>query len=60
MLGVEFDPKLQQSVQVSNAIEKAKEALHAIMLIEKYFNRIGLKQILTAKFYSIICYNMDI
>jgi hypothetical protein len=45
---------------VPNAIEKAKKALHAIMLIKKCFNKMELKQFLMAKFYTILWYNADI
>ena len=60
VLGVAFDAKLQWGVQVSNAINKAKKALHAIRLIRKFFNKKELNQLLTCNFYSILYYNCDI
>ena len=46
ILGVQFDSKLCWSQHISNAINKAKRALHGIKLIKRYFKKAELKQLL--------------
>ena len=60
VLGVCFDSKLTWSKHISNAINKANIALHAIKLIKKYFNNQEILQLLTSNFYSILYYNSEI
>ena len=60
VLGVSFDSKLTWTKQISNTINKANQALHAIKLIKKYFNTAELLQLLTSNFYSILYYNSEI
>ena len=60
VLGVVFDSKLQWHAQVQNAITKSKKALHAIILIKKYFRKDQLLNIITACYYSILYYNSEI
>ena len=47
VLGVQFDPKMNWSHQVTKCIKKAKTALHAIKLIKGYFTINELKQLIT-------------
>ena len=51
VLGVILDCKLQWAPQVSQAISKAKRALHAIKLIKPYFSSDELRQLLASKDY---------
>ena len=37
--------------------EKGNKALHAIRLIKQYFTQSELVTLITANFYSILCYN---
>ena len=60
VLGVMFDSKLQWSVQVAQAINKSKKALHAIRLVRKYMTKIELKQLITSNFFSVLYYNCEI
>ena len=60
VLGVQFDPKMNWSHQVTKCIKKAKTALHAIKLIKGYFTINELKQLITSNFYSILYYNSEI
>ena len=57
VLGVIFDSKLQWASQVSNAITKAKRALHVIKLIRPYFTIEELQKLLTSNCYYILYYN---
>ena len=60
VLGVIFDSKLQWSQHVAKAVQKSKQALHAINLIKKYFTHRELLSLLTSNFYSILFYNSEI
>ena len=60
VLGVKFDSKLSWNDQISQTINKAKNTLHAINLIKKYFNTNELKQLLTPNYYSVLYYNSEI
>ena len=51
VLGVLFDSKLQWQAQVQNSITKSKKALHAIVLICKYFNKAQLLNIIMVTQY---------
>ena len=60
VLVVCFASKLMWSMYLSNTINKANKALHAVRLIKKYFNHQEILQLLTANFYSILYYNSEI
>ena len=60
VLGVLFDSKLNWTHQVAQVISKAKNLLHAIKLIRKYFNVQEMKQLITSTFYSVLYYNYEI
>ena len=60
VLGVLFDSKIQCSLQVAQAVNKSKRALHAIKLVSKYLTKIEIKQILTSNFYSVLYYNCEV
>ena len=60
VLGVCFDSKLTWAKHISNAINKANMALHAIKLIKKHFSGNEIIQLLTSNFYSILYYNSEI
>ena len=60
VLGVCFDSKLTWAKHISNAINKANMALHAIKLIKKHFSGNEIIQLLTSNFYSILFYNSEI
>ena len=60
VLGVQFDAKLNWKDQVNKSINKAKMTLHAISLINKYFNKNELKGLLTSNYYSVLYYNSEI
>jgi hypothetical protein len=46
--------------QVSQAINKARKALHGIKLIKKHFDKNELRQLLTSNFYSVPYYNSEV
>ena len=60
VLGVCFDSKLSWAKHVSNTINKANTALHAIRLIKKHFNGDEIIKLLTSNFYSVLFYNSEI
>ena len=60
VLGVTFDSKLTWSQHITNTINKANRALHAIKMIKKYFTNKGVLQLVTPNFYSILYYNSEI
>ena len=60
VLGINFDSKLQWDSQVCQAITKAKKALCAIRLIQRYFTNKELLQLITSNFYSILYYGSEI
>ena len=60
VLGVLFDSKLQWIQHVALAIKKANNALSAIKLVKKYFNKTELLSIITANYYSRLYYNSEI
>ena len=60
VLGVCFDSKLSWAKHVSNTINKANIALHAIRLIKKHFNGDEIIKLLTSNFYSVLFYNSEI
>ena len=60
VLGVTFDSRLTWSKHVSNQINKANKALHAIKLIRKYFTTPELLTLITSNYFSILYYNSEI
>ena len=60
VLGLTFDSNLTWHYQIQNAINKSKMALHAIILIRKYFSKKQLLSIITSNYYSILYYNAEI
>ena len=60
VLGIYFDSKLQWQNQVQNSVNKSKKALHAIYIIQKYFNKNQLRAIIIANYYSILYYNAEV
>ena len=60
VLGVTFDHKLTWSNHISNQINKANRALHAIRLIKKYFNQKEILTLLTSNYFSILYYNSEV
>ena len=60
VLGVIFDSKLHWAPHVTQTINKARQALHAMKLIRPYFHTEELKQLLMANYFSILCYNSEI
>ena len=60
VLGVTFDSKLNWSAHISNQINKANKALHAIRLIKKFFTTKEILTLITANFYSILFYNSEV
>ena len=60
VLGVQFDAQLNWSDQVSRVTTKAKQSLHAIRIIKKYFSNSEIRNLITSNFYSILFYNSEI
>ena len=60
VLGVQFDAQLNWSEQVSRVTTKAKQSLHAIRIIKKYFSNSEIRNLITSNFYSILFYNSEI
>ena len=60
VLGVSFDSKLNWQSQIEQTIKKSRTALHAIMLIKKYFTKTELIQLVTSNSFSIFYYNSKI
>ena len=60
VLGVSFDSKMTWSNQISQTIQKANKALHAIKIIKKYFSKIEITTLLTSNYFSILYYNSEI
>ena len=60
VLGITFDSKLNWQTHIENATTKVKKALHAINLIQKYFNKEELLNLITSNYYSILYYNSEI
>ena len=60
VLGIYFDSKLQWQNQVQSSINKSKQALHAIYIIRKYFNKNQIRAIITSNYYSILYYNSEV
>jgi hypothetical protein len=60
VLGVSFDSKMNWSNQISQTIQKANKALHAIKIIKKYFSKIEITTLLTSNYFSILYYNSEI
>ena len=60
VLGVTFDSRLNWSAHISNQINKANKALHAIRLIKKYLTTNEILTLITANFYSILYYNSEV
>ena len=60
VLGVQFDAQLNWSEQVSRVTTKAKQSLHAIRIIKKYFSHSEIRALITSNFYSILFYNSEI
>ena len=46
VLGVQFDAQLNWSEQVSRVTTKAKQSLHAIRIIKKYFSNPEIRNLL--------------
>ena len=60
VLGVRFDHKMTWSPHISNQINKANQALHAIRLIKKYFTQGEILSLITSNFFSILYYNSEV
>jgi hypothetical protein len=60
VLRIQFDSKLLLSPQVTGAVNKAKKALNAITIIQRFFNSKESLQVLTSNLYSILYYTCDI
>ena len=60
VLRIKFDSKCTWSGHIAKQINKANKALHAIKLIRKYFASKNLLTLLTANFYSMLCYNSEV
>ena len=60
VLGVIFDQKLQWSDHITHCVAKAKKAIVAIKLINKFFTTNELLQFVTSNVYSILYYNSEI
>jgi hypothetical protein len=60
VFGVQFDSKLNLSLQVNNCVKKAMAALQAIRLIKGYFTKAEILQVIASNFYSILYYNSEI
>ena len=60
VLGVIFDSKLQWAPQVLHCVSKSLKARNVIKLIQIFFNRDELLQLVTSNFYSILYYNSKI
>ena len=60
VLGVSFDSKLNWQSQIEQTIKKSRKALHAIMLIKKFFTKTELIQLVTSNYFSILYYNSEI
>ena len=59
-LGVVFDSKLNWAKHVAIQTSKANSELHAIKLLQKYFNQDEILSLLTLKMYSILFYNSKV
>ena len=57
VLGVIFDTKLQWAPHVAHWVSKSLNALNAIKLIKKFFDKKELLQLITSNFYSTLYYN---
>ena len=60
VLGIIFDSQMKWNLQVAQAINKSKRALHGIKLIRKYLTKDETKMLLTSNFYSILYYNCEV
>ena len=60
VLGVTFDSKLNWSAHISNQINKANKALHAIKLIKKYFTTNEILTLITSNYFSVLYYNSEV
>ena len=60
ILGVTFDNKLQWSIHIRKAIDKANKSLNAIKIIRKYFNSSDLIKLITSNYFSILYYNSEV
>ena len=60
VLGVIFDSKMQWADHVAHTIKRSTKALNAIRLINKFFTRKELLNLVTSNFYSILYYNSEI
>ena len=55
-----FDSKINWQIQIANTASESKRALHAIYLIRNHFRKEELLQLITANYYSILWYNLEI
>jgi len=60
VLGLTFDSKLDWGSQISSTISKCSRTLHGLRNIRKFFNTNQFKQIITAFFFSVLNYGMEI
>ena len=60
VLGVTFDSKLQWCPQISRTIKNANKSLQAIKLIQKFFKKDEIIQLLTSNFYSVLYFGSEI
>ena len=60
VLGIKFDSKLDWSLQVENAIRKARRALQGIKIIYKFFSVTERLTLMTSLFYSRLYYGSQV
>ena len=60
VLGITFDSKMNWSIQVANAISKAKKSLYALRQIRPYFSNKQMRTLLDSYFYSTLYYNASV
>ena len=60
VLGVIFDTKLQWAPQIAHCVSRSLNAINAIRLIRKFFNKKELLQLVTSNVYSILYYNSEV
>lgn len=60
VLGLTFDSKLDWGKQISNTIAKCSRTLHGLKHIRKYLRVEKLKQVITAFFFSVMNYGMEV
>jgi hypothetical protein len=60
VLGVMFDSKLEWSLQVENSVRKARSALQALKMLNKYFTTPERLVLITSFFYSRLYYGSQV